>query len=89
MEQKVLDTIKKYNLIEDGDRVVVGVSGGPDSISLLDILNKFKKNKILNFEIVVAHVNHQIREEANDDEEYVRDYCEKNKIIFYAKRKRK
>ena len=86
MEQKVLDTIKKYNLIEDGDRVVVGVSGGPDSISLLDILNKFKKNKILNFEIVVAHVNHQIREEANDDEEYVRDYCEKNKIIFYAKR---
>ena len=86
MEQKILETIKKYNLIEDGDRVVVGVSGGPDSISLLDILNKFKKNKILNFEIVVAHVNHQIREEANDDEEYVRDYCEKNKIIFYAKR---
>ena len=86
MEQKVLDTIKKYNLIEDGEKVVIGVSGGPDSISLLDILNKFKKNKILNFEIVVAHVNHQIREEANDDEEYVRDYCEKNKIIFYAKR---
>ena len=47
MEQKVLDTIKKYNLIEDGDRVVVGVSGGPDSISLLNILNNFQKNKIL------------------------------------------
>ena len=41
MEQKVLDTIKKYNLIEDGDRVIIGVSGGPDSISLLHILNKF------------------------------------------------
>ena len=38
MEQKVLDTIKKYNLIEDGDRVIIGVSGGPDSISLLHIL---------------------------------------------------
>lgn len=86
MEQKVLDTIIKYNLIENGDKVVVGVSGGPDSISLLDILNKFKKNKILNIEIIVAHVNHQIREEANDDEEYVRKYCEKNEIKFYAKR---
>ena len=86
MEQKVLDTIKKYNLIEEGDRVVIGVSGGPDSISLLDILNKFKQNKILNFEIIVAHINHQIREEANDDEEYVQDYCEKNKIKFYSKR---
>lgn len=86
MEQKVLETIKKYNLIEDGDRVIVGVSGGPDSISLLDILNKFQKNKILNFKIIVAHVNHQIRKEANDDEEYVREYCEKNGIKFYAKR---
>lgn len=86
MEQKVLDTIKKYNLIENGDRVIVGVSGGPDSISLLHILNKFCKNKILNFEIIVAHVNHQIREEANDDEEYVREYCEKNNIKFYSKR---
>ena len=86
MEQKVLNTIKKYNLIENGDRVVVGVSGGPDSISLLHILNKFCKNKILNFEIIVVHVNHQIREEANDDEEYVREYCEKNNIKFYAKR---
>ena len=86
MEQKVLDTIKKYNLIEDGDRVVVGVSGGPDSISLLNILNNFQKNKILKFEIIVAHVNHQIRKEANDDEEYVRVYCEENEIKFYAKR---
>ena len=86
MEQKVLNTIKKYNLIENGDRVVVGVSGGPDSISLLHILNKFYKNNILDFEIIVAHVNHQIREEANDDEEYVREYCEKNNIKFYAKR---
>ena len=86
MEQKVLTTIKKYNLIEDGDKVVVGVSGGPDSISLLNILNNFQKNKILKFEIIVAHINHQIRKEANDDEEYVRKYCEKNDIKFYAKR---
>ena len=86
MEQKILETIKKYNLIEDGDKIVVGVSGGPDSISLLDILNEFKKNKILNIQIIAAHVNHQIREEADEDEDYVRKYCEKNKIKFYVKR---
>ena len=86
MKQKVLETIKKYNLIEDGDKIVVGVSGGPDSISLLDILNELKKNKILNIQIIAAHVNHQIREEADEDEDYVRKYCEKNKIKFYVKR---
>ena len=86
MEQKVLNTIKQYKLIENGDRVVVGVSGGPDSISLLNILNKFQRNKIINFEIIVAHINHQIREEADSDEEYVKEYCEKNQIKFFAKR---
>ena len=86
MEQKVLNTIKQYKLIENGDRVVVGVSGGPDSISLLNILNKFQRNKIINFEIIVAHINHQIREEADSDEEYVKNYCEKNNIKFYSKR---
>lgn len=86
MKQKVLNTIKKYDLIKDGDRVVVGVSGGPDSISLLDILNKIKNEKLINFEIICVHINHQIREEANDDELFVQDYCEKNKIKFYCKR---
>ena len=86
MEQKVLNTIKEYKLIENGDRVVVGVSGGPDSISLLNVLNKFQKNKIINFEIIVAHINHQIREEADSDEEYVKEYCEKNQIKCYTKR---
>ena len=43
LERKVLETIKKYNLIEEGDRLVVAVSGGPDSICLLDILNKIIK----------------------------------------------
>ena len=86
MDDKVLNTIKKYNLIEDGDKVIVGVSGGPDSISLLDILNKFCKNKILNFEIIVCHINHKIREEAYDDELYVKNYCEINNIKFYSKR---
>ena len=86
MEQKVLNTIKEYKLIENGDRVIVGVSGGPDSISLLDVLNKFQKDRIINFKIIVAHINHQIRKEADSDEEYVKEYCENNQIKCYTKR---
>ena len=50
MEQKILETIKKYNLIEDGEKVVIGVSGGPDSITLLDALLKIK-NKVKNLKL--------------------------------------
>lgn len=60
--------------------------GGPDSICLLDILNQIKKEKQINFDIYVAHINHQIREEANDDERYVQEYCKKNNIPFYSKK---
>ena len=84
MKNKVLDTIKKYNLIETKDKIVLGVSGGPDSISMLNILNEIKNE--LNFEIYVAHINHMIRKEAEDDENYVQEYCKKNNIQFFVKR---
>ncbi len=84
MESKVLDTIRRYKLIEEGDKIVAGVSGGPDSISMLNILNKIKDE--FKLEIYVAHVNHMIREEAEDDEKYVEQYCKRNNIQFFAKR---
>ena len=82
---KVLNTIKEYHLIEPGDILVLGVSGGPDSITMLDILLKIQKTKQIPFHFVVAHVNHMIREEAKEDEEYVKKYCIKNEIQFYGK----
>lgn len=85
LKEKITNTIKEFNLIENGDKIVLGVSGGPDSICMLDILRKIKEEKIVDFEIVVAHINHMIREEAKDDEEYVKNYCEKNNIEFYSK----
>ena len=84
LKEQVLSTIKKYNLIENGDRIVIGVSGGPDSISLLHILNKLKKE--LNFEIYVAHINHMIREEADEETKYVKDFCKKLNIECFVKR---
>ena len=84
---QVLNTIKKYNLIENGDKLVLGISGGPDSICMLDILNNIRNdNKFdLNYEIVVAHINHMIREEAKEDEIFVKDFCEKINVKFYSK----
>ena len=87
MREKILETIKKYNMIENGEKVVLAVSGGPDSICMLDILNDIKNDVTIdiNFEIVVAHVNHMIRKEAEEDEKYVKKYCEENQIEFYSK----
>ena len=85
MKQKIIETIKKYNLINSGDKIVLGVSGGPDSIAMLDILNQLKDE--MNFEIYVVHVNHNIRgKDADGDEEYVKKYCEKYNIKFFAKK---
>lgn len=50
---------------------------------MLDILNHLKKEE---FQIVVAHINHMLRKEAEEEEAYVKEYCKKNKIEFYAKR---
>lgn len=87
MRDKVLNTINKYNLINDGDRIVLGVSGGPDSIAMLNILNDIRndKNLHMNFDIIVAHVNHMIREEAIDDQRFVENFCKKIGVSFYAK----
>ena len=84
MKNKVIDTINKYNLIENGDKIVCGVSGGPDSISMLHILNEIKEE--YKFDIYVAHINHMIRDEAEDDEKYVQQYCQKNNMQCFIKR---
>ena len=88
MRDKVLNTINKYNLINDGDRIVLGVSGGPDSIAMLNILNDIKNDKsslpVLCW--IKAFVNHMIREEAIDDEKYVQEYCKKYDIECFVKR---
>ena len=84
LKEIVLETIKKHNLIIDGDRIVCGVSGGPDSISMLNVLKEIKEEKKYDFEIFVAHINHGLRENAKLDEEYVIDYCEKNNLKCFV-----
>ncbi len=85
LEEKIKNTIKKYNLIQEGDRIVLAISGGPDSMCMLNVLVNFIKHTSSKITIFVAHVNHMIRKEAKDDEQYVSNYCKKNNIEFYSK----
>ena len=84
LEEKVLGTIKKYEQIKSGDTIVLGVSGGPDSICLLNILKNLQNE--LKIDIVVAHINHMIREEADLETDYVRDFCIKKKCTMFCKK---
>ena len=86
VEEKFLDTIRENNLIEEDDVIVVGVSGGPDSITLLTCLNKYKEK--LKCKIIVAHINHLIRIDSTDDEQFVENYCKKNEIPIFIKREK-
>ena len=84
MKNKILQTIKKYNLIKNGDSIVIGVSGGPDSICLLHVLNELKEE--LDFKIYVAHINHKIREEADEETEYVKNFCKNLGVECFTKK---
>lgn len=84
LKENILKTIKKYNLIEKGDNIVIGVSGGPDSICLLHILYSLKEK--LDFNIVVAHINHMLRKEADMETEYVKEFCKNLNIQCFVKK---
>ena len=84
LEEKVLDTIKKYNLIKENDTIVIGVSGGPDSMTLLNVLYSLKE--VLKINIIVAHINHMLRKEADSETEYVQKFCENINIECFVKR---
>ena len=81
-EEEVLETIKKYNLIQKDDKIVLAVSGGPDSMAMLNCLIKLK-DRIL-FDVVVAHINHGLRENATIDEKYVEEYCQNKNLPFFV-----
>ena len=84
LEEKVLETINKYHLIEENDYIVLGVSGGPDSTCLFHVFLELQKQ--IKFKFVVCHINHQIREEAILDEQYVENMCKIYNISFFVKR---
>ena len=83
VEQNIIEN----NLIKSNDKIVIGVSGGPDSMCLLDSLitlkETFFKKYNISYTLIVAHVNHMIREESKEEKIYVENFCEKYNIPFY------
>lgn len=78
--EDVLQFIRNNTQLKAGDYVVIGLSGGPDSMALLNHLLQFKN--IVNIEIVAAHVHHNLRKESDEEALIVKKYCEDNDVIF-------
>lgn len=76
--------IKKHCIFPRGSRVLVGVSGGMDSVALLHILRAFQEK--LGIEPEAAHFNHGIRAEAGEDERFVEALCEKLRVPLHIGR---
>lgn len=85
---ELLNKVEKFcvdnSLITVGDRIVVGVSGGPDSLCLLALLDSMREK--YNLTLIVAHVNHSLREESDFEEEYVREFSKKLGTEFFSKK---
>ncbi len=75
-------TIEKYNMLENGDRVLVGLSGGADSTSLLVALCALKG--YYNIELMAIHINHNLRESAKSDELFCKSLCERLGVEFIS-----
>lgn len=87
IESEVLKNIINNKLIENGDKLIVAVSGGPDSMCLLHLLNnlksRFEEKYDINYSLIVAHVNHMIRKESKLEKVYVENFCKSLNIPFY------
>lgn len=79
LEQKILEFIRENNLITAGEKIVVAVSGGPDSVCLLSVLHSLRKK--LGIKLHIAHLNHRLRgAESDADAEYVAGLARRLKI---------
>lgn len=82
MQDTVLNNILEHNLISKNDNIVAGISGGLDSMALLMTLYNLREE--LDFNILVCHVNHGVRDEASLDQDYVRKKAESLGLEFYT-----
>jgi len=84
MLEKLQKTLAQEKLIPQGGGVLVALSGGPDSMALLCGLMRLRQT--MGFSLCAAHFNHGIRPAAQEDEQFCRTWCEKEKIPFFAGR---
>ena len=74
-----IDQNFKFNY---GDIIVVGCSTGPDSMALVDMLIKIRNKYNLN--IIIAHVNHNVRRQSFEEADFIKEYCNSNNIAVIS-----
>ena len=85
LETKITDFIITHNLIPDGSSIIVGLSGGPDSVFLLHYLVQLKNDgRVSN--LIAAHLNHEWRKESDQEQEWCKALCAKLRVPFVSKR---
>ena len=77
---KVYEYLNNEIKLMDKDTIIIGCSGGPDSMALLHVLQEIRKHKDLF--LVCAHVNHNVRSESKGEEQFLKNYCQDNNITF-------
>ncbi len=82
--KKITHTISTHNLIKRGDTVVLGVSGGADSMALLEVFDKIRH--AWGLQVIVCHVNHGLRKSADADERFVKKICDQRGIPCHCVR---
>lgn len=84
MKNKVFEIIKEHNLIKKDDNIVIGLSGGPDSMALLYVLLEIKRE--LDFNIHIVHINHGVRgDDSDSDQLFVKRKAEELSLPYYTK----
>ncbi len=85
-EQRFLKYIDEHKLIRTGEKILAALSGGPDSVFLLHLLEKFSRR--LKTEVSAVHINHSLRgKDADEDELFCKELCAAKKIEFYSVKK--
>jgi tRNA(Ile)-lysidine synthase len=83
--EKLKATVSRFGLLEKGDRVLVALSGGPDSVALLHGLLNLKPE--FHLELYVAHLNHKLRGvESDEDEKFAKKLASDLKLKFFSKK---
>lgn len=79
VRDKILETVRLYKMLKNGDKVIVALSGGSDSVTLLHCLKALEAE--LGITVYACHINHNLRgEDSDSDQAYVQRLCEKIKI---------
>lgn len=83
IEQKIIQFVEQNELVNHGDKILVALSGGPDSVLALHFFFKFRKK--FKVDLFAVHFNHRLRgKEADKDEAFCEKFCEQINIPFYS-----